>query len=387
VVTKVCSSCDVLIVGSSPILLIEGLMRARLGQLVLFVEDGPRGGAWYVTHLDGIADVEGACHLMDNRPGAYAFLQEVLGIAMEVVDPPPEILKADGRRFTVGSRGWEAREALAIGVRIPAVAAIRLGEWISGGRLHVRRAERFSFSRSLETLTAFFRPPVCYPVGGSPAMLDRLEGELRSRGAEFASGCVDRVELPQDGRPVVALEDGTRITTRELVVSDASSFRSLRVARKEREFALRDAARPHLLIEVCGLERKLFSYLHLHNDRYVERLSDVTSYCRDQAPGSRSRVLVVQLKERRGTDARSEATMALKHLEGRGVLPAGVGCVFSRSTEVRVRTAEPPVAQALRALSRHDVVVLPSRGDLSLAVVRNRRRWLELSGRVDALRQ
>jgi hypothetical protein len=372
---------DAVVIGTSPILMIEALMRARAGQQVRLIEDGPRGGAWQLTQLDEIERVEGACHLMDNSPGAYEFLESVLGIRMRVVDPPPELLKADGRRIAIGSRGYEILEALSLAMRIPIAAIIRLAERASAGRFQVRRARNFRFSQAIETLSTFFRQPIRYPIGGSPAMLDRLEGELRSHGAVFVPARVERLTLLAGACPSVELDDGSKLAARQVVAAESSMLRILETDGRKTEFVCRELGHLHLIVEASGLERPPFSYLHLHGDRRVVRASDVTDYCRhpNRKPGVR--VLVIELSGRGARDSEPELSTLMAHLEQRGVLPSGVEVLRHRLTQIITRVAEPPVAASLRALARDDIVVLRSHGGLSIAVSRNRARWLAILGR------
>ena len=58
----------------------------------------------------------------------------------------------------------------------------------------------------------------------------------------------------------------------------------------------------------------------------------------------------------------------------------GLGARRHRLVEFGLRESVPSAATALRRLEREDAVVLPSLGDLSLAIVHNRRRWSGMFG-------
>ena len=75
---------DAVIIGTSPVLLIEGLLRSRFGQKVVFVEANDEiGGAWSLTECLGVRDIEAACHLIVNYQGVYKFLAVICGIPMD----------------------------------------------------------------------------------------------------------------------------------------------------------------------------------------------------------------------------------------------------------------------------------------------------------------
>ena len=78
----------IIIIGSSPYLLIEALYNTKKGYFVEIIEEKPHlGGNWYL-HNYGSYISEGACHILsppDNK--VYDFLKENLGIKMEVQTP------------------------------------------------------------------------------------------------------------------------------------------------------------------------------------------------------------------------------------------------------------------------------------------------------------
>ena len=81
------------VIGSSPICLIEALYRSKLHEQILIVErDGHIGGAWGTISLFNFADVEIGPHIIygscDNR-SVYGFMSQFLGISMEPLSPGP----------------------------------------------------------------------------------------------------------------------------------------------------------------------------------------------------------------------------------------------------------------------------------------------------------
>ena len=119
---------SVVILGTSPVLLMEGLFRARAGQQVVFVEaNADIGGAWALTQAMGLSDVEAACHLIVNYRNVYKFMVDDCGIPMEVVAPQPLLFRS--RRLTAfNARRHVFRRCSGLLLRSGLVAVVRLVE-------------------------------------------------------------------------------------------------------------------------------------------------------------------------------------------------------------------------------------------------------------------
>ena len=81
------------VIGSSPICLIEALYLSKLHPKILIVESDDRiGGAWGTINLFNSADVEIGPHIIygsrDNQ-NVYQFMGQFLGISMEPMLPAP----------------------------------------------------------------------------------------------------------------------------------------------------------------------------------------------------------------------------------------------------------------------------------------------------------
>ena len=75
---------DTIVIGSSPLLLIEALFLEREGHRVAVVEKRNRlGGAWYTMPLWEFESIQVGCHYIERGRRGYAFLREYLGIALE----------------------------------------------------------------------------------------------------------------------------------------------------------------------------------------------------------------------------------------------------------------------------------------------------------------
>ena len=368
---------DVLILGTSPVLLLEGLVRARAGQAVCFLDAGERpGGAWASTELHEIGDVEAACHLLENYSGVYDFLTGRIGLELDVSEPAPLAMYGGAPR-EYNSPLRHLGRLVRVLVRLPVVAAIRGLERASCGRLRVERVAGFRIREALQKIQILrrqeHRDPIRYFAGGSPGMLRHLLGELEARGARFTAAKVAAIDL-RGTDVVVTTANGESMPASEVVVSESLSVSGLSTATGEAEFAETVTDFSHVVAEVRGLPERLCSYVHLHEDPTVARVSDVTAFCSDVPAGSR--VVCLQLRDcGTGTDS-ARVEHAFSHLKSMGAIPAVLEVLRWRVTSMPIASCAPSAARVLDELRDPRVTVLPSRGDLALSIAHNQKRWL-----------
>jgi hypothetical protein len=99
-----CFSCfsvdfDVVVVGSSPIPLLEALYHAHLGKRVLVLEEAATcGGAWKSIEICGIYPVDLGCHTLTNDKKMLHFLEKYVGCHMVSMDNPRRPYEAASSR-------------------------------------------------------------------------------------------------------------------------------------------------------------------------------------------------------------------------------------------------------------------------------------------------
>lgn len=80
---------DVVVVGSSPIPLLEALYHFHSGKRVLILEKAPIcGGAWKSISVCGMYPVDLGCHTLGNDKQMHNFLQDYVGCTMVSLDNP-----------------------------------------------------------------------------------------------------------------------------------------------------------------------------------------------------------------------------------------------------------------------------------------------------------
>lgn len=80
---------DAIVVGTSPISLLEALYRHHTGERVLILEESATyGGAWKSIDICGISCAELGCHLIGNNKIVSTFLEKYVGCEIVSMDNP-----------------------------------------------------------------------------------------------------------------------------------------------------------------------------------------------------------------------------------------------------------------------------------------------------------
>jgi phytoene dehydrogenase-like protein len=83
---------DTILVGSSPLNLLEAIYLKQKGQKVLVIDRQSKiGGAWATTELNGLPDLEIGCHIWDIIPEVITFLGRYLELDLQPLQPQPRI--------------------------------------------------------------------------------------------------------------------------------------------------------------------------------------------------------------------------------------------------------------------------------------------------------
>ena len=96
---------DAIVIGSSPLMLLVALGERATGKSVCVVDKTDAiGGVWRTVRIgDGLA-VEYACHLVEDFPGVYQYLERAAGVEFTALDQQPIRVMRNGLRFRYSSR-------------------------------------------------------------------------------------------------------------------------------------------------------------------------------------------------------------------------------------------------------------------------------------------
>ncbi|MEI8365869.1 MAG: hypothetical protein WCF65_05565 [Parachlamydiaceae bacterium] len=84
---EIASRFDVVLVGTSPVSLLEALYQYHQGKSVLVLEQSAEcGGVWKSREICGIPDADISCHIIEHDKSTRLFFEEYLGCCMVPVD-------------------------------------------------------------------------------------------------------------------------------------------------------------------------------------------------------------------------------------------------------------------------------------------------------------
>lgn len=378
---------DLVVLGSSPLLLIEAWLQARAGRSVTVIDQAPQlGGAW--RSMLGLGDyrVESACHVLENYRGFAAFLGEELGLPLEPMLPPPRLCDRQGNMVAYGSRRLVLRRMAHLALRLPVVAGARLLEAGTGGRWRWERVANFQLRRAVEELRRLWHHPLGqpehshhYPRGGADGMVRWLVNNLLDHGGRVVNTKVTGLELDATGPVAVQTAAGTLLAD-EVLSTEALALPQLRCGSHRHALDIVTTTYPHVLAEVDGCPTATCSYVHLPRDAQLVRFADVTGGGNNmQLPAGRRLVL---FELRACVNATGEELV--RRAKALGALPATARCLRAEVNMLSIARSTPSPGALIPAAWRPRCRLLRSTGDLAAAILRERTRWRQLLQRAPA---
>ena len=188
---------DDIVIGSSPMMLIRAIELSAKGRRVCLLEkQSELGGVWRNVRVAEELDVEIACHLIEDFPGVYEYLEEVSGIPFEPLqDQPIRVLKNDS------TAPYSTRSTLFLSVLwvliLIVLHKLRLAKPAQNetqkARIHVLRRKVVDFFR--------FQLPIMLrgsriqaPVTGFADFISVLENKCRDQKVDIREFDVQQIE-------------------------------------------------------------------------------------------------------------------------------------------------------------------------------------------------
>lgn len=262
---------DDLIVGSSPVSLLEAVHLADTGKRVALLERQPSlGGAWRVHDCLGFDDVEISPHLFMPDPVAYQIIEQVFDIELEVMDPVPVYRYWSDDLF---------RQEYPI--------ADRLGEQLRDDVQAARESRRHRYLLPVEVAVAAKKlsrrrsEPVRYPKGGLTTLLERAVQVLEDRGVTVLTG-VEVREIAwssADARFTVTTSAG-ELGAGCIAVPRVFDVDRFSVDGRPVPIYYADNHSTHLAIRTTTSTPGQLRFLKVTGSPYFELINDITPYCR-----------------------------------------------------------------------------------------------------------
>ncbi len=257
---------NVVILGTSPLAITEAVWQKSHGKSVLSIDDkAVAGGAWTTIEHDGIPAVEIGCHIWEVEKGATDFLGAFYNLNLVPLKPQPRILKK--------------------GLSIPYDWKMNL----TTGKYILSKLIRFKFKELKEGLTSpartftFVPRKYLYPKGGANELHTQVMNKVQSEDLDISLN-TELVNVKLTDKEVhLELKNGNHLVADELVLTSLSSIEKIEfedgtsISPKTKQI---DYIHVHLLLNT-SIPRK-FSYERWMDDKYIHRVSDMTSQVGEQ---------------------------------------------------------------------------------------------------------
>lgn len=354
---------DVLVIGSSPLLLVEALRLQRAGRRVTVAEQLDRfGGAWHTSPLWEFESVELACHYIDLGRHGYAFLRDELGIELQphslegvwinADEPPPE---ASG---LPSAARWLMRKALW---------ARFLSDDTWGLIKSFRRRDLFKFGRILRRKV--FLPPYVYPVGGAKAIVDALVRKVGDTSIELMSEArIHEVLLGGPGRPTRCLINGRRYSAKTVVLGQHVYPRLPLAGAPGRN--VDDRFEINVILRITGAKAVPFEYVEVHGNDLVQRVADVSAFAHPRIAETKAgadTIICCHMTHPGSREATVDPAMVFSHLMELGFLAPG--------GELRDSHVERYPTPLTTSIESTDAVSVIRTFDLGIGLERLAKQW------------
>lgn len=313
---------DVVVIGSSPLLLLAASHAARAGRRVLLIEERPTlGGAWACSKWDGHEGVELGSHYLYCTPRAYGYLAS-LGVRLAPMVPRPIAIR-NGRRLPL----WTSHKAdrLAEAVRDRSAADIR---------------------HQLTRLLTY--GSYLYPEAGAAGLISDLVANATIAGVTIRTG---RRVVSVDADPgsvVCLLDDGSTASSAQLVAGESVRVESYAVDGTTHRPTHRATAKTHVIVRLLSTDCAPLTYVEVSGHDAIRRVSLAVR------PSGLDTVWAVEVPAR-GTDVE----LVMDGLSRLGLLRPAAQLLGAKTVRYRGSFWPPEDRKALAAFGS-TVTVLPT---------------------------
>ena len=247
---------DALIIGSSPLMLLEAFYLTVSGKKVLIVEKRDNlGGAWSLLDFFEHKSVESGCHIWYRDKKVYDFLKNDLGLNLEPFSPQPTIV--------INNKRYPYKFKTLINLS----TSIRTFKGVS--RI-IRSLKSIKDESSI--VSKYY-----YPKQGSVELMKKLFMIVERMDIKIMKQSeVERIDL-KNGQVSVTINKGEKIDCKEVVAASHSELGEVHYKGKVKVIKnnLENSNyNIHMLIE-GGLERT-FSYIHVFGNDKLIRVGDLS---------------------------------------------------------------------------------------------------------------
>lgn len=257
---------DSIIVGSSPLLLIEAIYLGRTGRKVLVLEaNGQLGGAWGRLDTKEFPYLDIGCHYWDISQRAYEFLRSKIGLDLVPFRPQPQFAYRD-ILFP-----YDYKQAIRVIRDLKTVFKRRsLAPFVSNMlRYEYYRPRIFPFTKTF-----------LFPQGGSHELMTRLTAHAQENNVTILKLMrVGSIRFNFKRKRVQVSAGGESFEGNEIVAGSQTQIADALHITPRPEGTLRRVY-THVNLVVRDRSAPTFSYIRFLHHHAVIRMTDITDHVR-----------------------------------------------------------------------------------------------------------
>lgn len=278
---------DVIVIGSSPVLLIEALHLESQGyKVAIFEKKSHLGGAWSTKSLWGYDGIEVGCHLIGQSRMAYDFLRN-LDINLQPTQihclqlPPQKDIQqqhSSWAKIVQSMRLFVDKDGL-----IP--------NYIHYLLEYLREKKIKSFLRQFIDII-IYRQPTMYPKYGCSEIIESLTTNLKRSSITILNNTtVDAIHLTENSAKVKRyFED--KMYTSNCVVTGQNVDIDIYINDLRVESRRQPIHTIHVVIQIKGQKRKEFDYIQLFGTKMLHQVTDVGKYVKTFQSNNNEKLLL-----------------------------------------------------------------------------------------------
>ncbi len=264
---------DVVVVGSSPMMIIEALYQELQGHRVALVEKASElGGPWRTKTFDDIANVEVGCHIIHHSEESYQFLTDWLGLELSFLpthylffSSAPTLRRPLSYQFvSYQFTNW----------------AFRLAGKIK--RVLLRRSESAPTAFLSNRFQVSRKAKVLYPKNGCSDLMNSLRAKLSASNVDvFLDTAIKSITVSESDQVQCRFADGV-VAPKEFVVIGQYTDLAVTVNAQPLRVSKDTLDWVHVTLHLKATKKKKFGYVVVfdtHKTGFaLSRIADVTPY-------------------------------------------------------------------------------------------------------------
>jgi len=283
------NSYDVVMIGSSPICSMIAIEHAQKGRKVAIIEKNTcLGGVWRTDEVEGIGEIETACHLIEYYSGSYKKIEKLLGLKFKRMEPQPVKLFSNHKVTPYTNRKSIIFSIAKLFFMLTYIDIfdsmgrllkknIRMKKAVNVNRSSIAAALKLNITQRLLQIHKF--NGIKSPVDGYSSIPSHIENSCKKNNVEIINGNVSAIYSLGVSDLLIKLETGDEVHSKQVKLSASSIIDKINIKGKDIQ-----KSEPvykkywHVLIktQVCASE-SIPEYIHLPDNPNFHRITHSAS--------------------------------------------------------------------------------------------------------------